>query len=196
MTALRPIALAALALAVLSGCGATAYAPAPAAPAVRAQNASADLFPLGGSWTYEVTTAGATTVKTVSTENLVFVARNVNIERAELVTRVEGKETARQSVVKQKGSLTLEGYGFDIELAKLGKKGVVGQSKMHTASVLGTTRLSTPAGKFERVVKLEIASWDETETLYLAPGTGLVKRTVAAGNAKPHTVEVLVKHKQ
>ncbi len=191
----RPLArLAALGLVALGlvGCGlSTPIAPTGGQDVIAAQSVDQDYFPLGSTtrWTYQVEDklSRLSGERTVSIRD--YVAKNG--EQANLVYLANGQEVGKQQVVKTPTAIVWDAYGLSLDLKRLGTPGRMSEKQGRIITHLGFETVETPAGRFEKCLKIEIQvnermgrsgqEYRKVDYLWLAPGVGPVKRVYEEG---------------
>lgn len=184
----------ALLAAGLVGCGlpATGLGAQPGSM-LAARSTGLDYFPLRASsrWTYQVEDK----LNRVSGERSMVVRdlESRNGETASLVTFANGQEVSRQQVVKTEQAIVWDAYGLSLDLKRLDRPGRVSEKAGRLVNHLGFETIETPAGRFEKCLKIEIRvnermgrsgqEYRKVDYLWLAPGVGPVKRVYEEGYA-------------
>lgn len=189
----RALILALLA-AGLVGCGAAIpLGVAGTGQGLAAQGAATDYFPLRAStrWTYRVEDK----LNRLYGERSVVVRDYRDGQSAKLVYFADGQEISRQEVTKTSTALTWDAYGLSLDLTRLDKPGRLSEKQGRIIDHLGFETIVTPAGRFERCLKVAIQvnermgragqEFRKVDTLWLAPGVGPVKRVYEEGYTDP-----------
>lgn len=176
----------------LVGCGSLSPGvPAQDGSLLAAQSASLDYFPLRAStrWTFQVEDK----LNRVSEARSVVVRDYVaqNGETANLVYYANGQEVGKQQVVKTELAIVWEAYGLNLDRGRLSRQGRLSEKQGRIVNHLGFETVETPAGRFEKCLKLEIQvnermgrtgqEFRKVDYMWLAPGVGPVKRVYEEG---------------